>query len=171
MQLLRARDAVMLRFRPHLKTLGLTDQQGRILRVLAEAERLEMGELAERTCIHPASLSRIIPRLHKRGIVRRWKDRDDARRVAVSITKRGLASFAVILAESERIYADLAAEIGSARMREPLPLSRPPHRDRRRDEKPTRQVGEAAPGQADGRNSRCRKASILGHASVAAASR
>jgi homoprotocatechuate degradation regulator HpaR len=117
MQLLRARDAVMVRFRPHLKALGLTDQQGRILRVLAEAERLEMGELAERTCIHPASLSRIIPRLHKRGIVRRWKDRDDARRVAVSITTRGRASFAIILAESERIYADLAAEIGAGRMR------------------------------------------------------
>lgn len=118
MQLLRARDAVMLRFRPHLKTLGLTDQQGRILRVLAEADRLEMGELAERTCIHPASLSRIIPRLHKKGIVRRWKDSDDARRVAVSITKRGRGIIAIILEESERIYADLAAEIGLGRMRE-----------------------------------------------------
>jgi homoprotocatechuate degradation regulator HpaR len=118
MQLLRARDAVMQRFRPHLRKQGLTDQQGRILRVLAEAERLEMSELAARTSIHPASLSRIIPRLHRKGIVRRWKDGEDARRVSVSITRRGLAVIEVVVRQSDRIYADLAAEMGPARWRE-----------------------------------------------------
>jgi homoprotocatechuate degradation regulator HpaR len=118
MQLLRARDAVMQRFRPHLRAVGLTDQQGRILRVLAEAERLEMGALAARTSIHPASLSRIIPRLHRKGVVRRWKDDADARRVSVSITKRGRAAIAVVIRTSERIYAELAQEMGLARWRE-----------------------------------------------------
>lgn len=108
----------MQRFRPHLRKQGLTDQQGRILRVLAEAERLEMSELAARTSIHPASLSRIIPRLHRKGIVRRWKDSEDARRVSVSITKRGLAVIEPVVRQSERIYADLAAEMGPARWRE-----------------------------------------------------
>jgi homoprotocatechuate degradation regulator HpaR len=118
LQLLRARDAVMQRFRPYLRKQGLTDQQGRILRVLAEAERLEMSELAARTSIHPASLSRIIPRLHRKGIVRRWKDSEDARRVSVSITKRGLAIVEPVVRQSDRIYADLAAEMGPARWRE-----------------------------------------------------
>lgn len=118
MQLLRARDAVMQRFRPHLRAVGLTDQQGRILRVLAETGRLEMSELAARTSIHPASLSRIIPRLHKKGVVRRGKNGADARRVSVSITPRGRGLIAVMIRQSARIYADLAAEMGPARWRE-----------------------------------------------------
>jgi homoprotocatechuate degradation regulator HpaR len=118
MQLLRARDAVMQRFRPFLRAQNLTDQQGRILRVLAETDRLEMGELSVRTSIHPASLSRIIPRLHAKGIVRRSKVDADARRVLVSITKRGRAVVAPVMRASERIYAELAAELGPGRLRE-----------------------------------------------------
>jgi homoprotocatechuate degradation regulator HpaR len=118
MQLLRARDAVMQRFRPFLKKQGLTDQQGRILRTLAEAERLEMRELAARTSIHPASLSRIVPGLARKGIVRRWKNEADARRVAVSITKRGLVVIEPVIRQSERIYAELAAALGPGRWRE-----------------------------------------------------
>lgn len=118
MQLLRARDAVMQRFRPHLRTQGLTDQQGRILRVLAETEQLEMSDLAVRTSIHPASLSRIIPRLEAKGIVRRSKVDADARRVLVAITKRGRSAVAPVIRASERIYAELAAELGPSRLKE-----------------------------------------------------
>jgi homoprotocatechuate degradation regulator HpaR len=118
MQLLRAREAVMQRFRSHLRKQGLTDQQGRILRVLAEADELEMSELAVRTSIHPASLSRIVPRLHAKGIVRRWKIDADARRVLVAITRRGRATVAPVIRASERIYAELAAELGRGRLNE-----------------------------------------------------
>ncbi len=108
----------MRRFRPFLRDLGLNDQQGRIIRVLAEADQLEMRELSARTCIHPASLSRIIPRLVERRIVQRWKDEDDARRVVVAITAGGRSLFKVLARNSERIYAELASEIGSVRMRD-----------------------------------------------------
>jgi homoprotocatechuate degradation regulator HpaR len=118
MQLLRARDAVMQRFRPHLRKQGLTDQQGRILRVLAETGELEMGALAKRTSIHPASLSRMVPGLARKGIVRRSKNDEDARRVAVWITKRGLAVIQPVLRQSDRIYAELAAEMGPEVWRE-----------------------------------------------------
>ncbi len=118
MQLLRARDAVMQRFRPHLRKQGLTDQQGRILRTLAETGPLEMSELAARTSIHAASLSRIIPGLARKGIVERRKNSADARRVAVSITRRGRAVIAPVIRQSERIYADLAAEMGPRSWRE-----------------------------------------------------
>jgi homoprotocatechuate degradation regulator HpaR len=114
---LRAREAVMQLFRPHLHALGLTDQQGRILRVLAERKRIEMRELSAQTCIHPASLSRMIPRMDARGIVRRSRDQADARRVMVAITARGLALFRVIAPESIAIYAGVAAAIGATRMR------------------------------------------------------
>jgi homoprotocatechuate degradation regulator HpaR len=118
MQLLRARDAVMQRFRPRLHALGLTDQQGRILRVLTEFDTVEMLELSALTSINPASLSRMIPRMDRQGIVRRRKNRDDARRVTVSLTDRGRVLIEPMVAESDRIYALLAEQMGAARMRE-----------------------------------------------------
>lgn len=118
MQLLRAREAVMQRFRPHLHELGFTDQQGRIIRTLAEVEWIDMLELSRRCCIHPASLSRIIPRLDEKGIVRRRPAADDARRVTVSLTRKGRAAFEMLSFESEVIYADLATELGAARLQE-----------------------------------------------------
>ncbi len=118
MQLLRAREAVMQRFRPHLHELGFTDQQGRIIRTLAEVDWIDMLELSRRCCIHPASLSRIVPRLDEKGIVRRRQSPDDARRVTVSLTKKGRSIFAQLSFESEVIYADLGTALGAARLQE-----------------------------------------------------
>ena len=53
--LLEAREAVMSRFRPMLATHDITEQQWRVLRVLAEAGPLEATELARpRSCWRPA---------------------------------------------------------------------------------------------------------------------
>ncbi len=108
----------MQRFRPHLHELGFTDQQGRIIRTLADVDWIDMLELSRRCCIHPASLSRIIPRLDEKGIVRRRPDADDARRVTVSLTRKGRSTFEMLSFESEVIYADLANELGTARLQE-----------------------------------------------------
>ncbi len=118
LQLLRAREVVLSRFRPILKEYGLTDQQGRILRVLAEERELELGTLSLRTCIHAASLSRMIPRMHERGLLRRVKDPSDGRRVIVSITPRARVVIQRITRRSEEIYAALEAEIGVVHMRQ-----------------------------------------------------
>src|SRR5882724_4938491 len=79
MRLLQAREAIMQLFRPRLHEAGLSDQQGRILRVLVEGAELEMLELSARTGILPASLSRMIPSMAKKGLVRRTKDPTDGR--------------------------------------------------------------------------------------------
>jgi homoprotocatechuate degradation regulator HpaR len=120
MQLLRAREAVMQRFRPTLRALGLTDQQGRIMRALAEVEWIDMMELARRCCIHPASLSRIVPRLVERGLLRRRPDARDARRTTVALTGKGRATFWNVWTESERIYGALADELGASTLQELL---------------------------------------------------
>ena len=116
MQLLRAREAVMRRFRPCLNALGLTDQQGRIMRSLAEVEAIDMMELARRCCIHPASLSRIVPRLVARGLLRRRIDRQDARRVTVALTPKGRATFWNVWIESEQIYTELVQQLGRSNL-------------------------------------------------------
>jgi homoprotocatechuate degradation regulator HpaR len=112
MQLMRAREAVMQRFRPHLSARGLTDQQWRVIRALNEADDLDIVALSERCCIHPASLSRMLPRLERERLIARRVNRKDQRRMAVSLTARGRKLFAALAPESEEIYAQLQREVG-----------------------------------------------------------
>ena len=106
----------MNRFRPHLRHHGLTEQQWRILRVLTEFEMMEMQDLSVQCCIQAPSLSRTIPALDERGLLKRRAHSSDQRRVVVEITPEGRALFKVMAAESERIYAALSSEIGEKRM-------------------------------------------------------
>ena len=118
MLLMRAREAVMARFRPNLRQHDITEQQWRVLRVLAEQESVEMLDLAQRCCIQPPSLSRTIPLLVRRGLVRRSNGSDDQRRILVKLTPKGQDLFQVMSAESARVYAHLESEIGVARQAE-----------------------------------------------------
>ncbi len=113
MQLMRVRELVMQRFRPNLNAHGLTDQQWRIIRALAEEEALEILEVSSRCCIHPASLSRILPKLEAEGYLSRRTNKADQRRVIVSLTAAGKRFFETISPESETIYEALEQEIGS----------------------------------------------------------
>lgn len=116
MQLMLAREAVMQRFRPHLNESGLTDQQWRIIRALNEVDELEIVELGKSCCLHAASLSRILPKLEFDGLVSRRSNKNDQRRVIVSLTPKGRRLFAAVAPRSEEIYAALAREIGPAKL-------------------------------------------------------
>jgi len=116
MLLLLAREAVMQRWRPLLRARGLTDQQWRVIRALVEFESLEIIELGARCCIHPASLSRIVPKLAADGLVSRCANAADQRRVVVSLTPRGRRLFESVMPAAERVYAAFARDIGSERL-------------------------------------------------------
>ena len=118
MQLMRAREAVMRRFRPHFTSHGFSEQQWRVVRALADAGRMEVGALSAACQIHPASLSRMLPKLVREGLVARKNHKQDQRRVVVSITPRGRAVFREAAPESEEIYAALEREIGAAKLRD-----------------------------------------------------
>lgn len=51
--LLRAREAVMERFRPVLNSHDITEQQWRVIRVLQEHGATDASKLAELACILP----------------------------------------------------------------------------------------------------------------------
>lgn len=117
MQLLRAREALMQEFRPHLRKHGLSEQQWRVLRALAEAGSMDINALGEMCQIHPASLSRMLPNLEYEGRIERRASRDDQRYVIVSITAKGKALFRRVAKESEQIYASIEQRIGSRELR------------------------------------------------------
>ncbi len=118
MQLMRARELVMQRFRPHLYAHGLTDQQWRIIRALAEVKSLEIMALGAKCCIHPASLSRTLPKMDAAGILQRRTNEKDQRRMIISLTAKGRRLFERVSPESEPIYLGLTRDVGAARLKE-----------------------------------------------------
>lgn len=116
MLLLLAREAVMQRWRPFLHARQLTDQQWRVIRALREVDSLEIIDLAKRCCILPASLSRIIPNLAAAGIVSRYHNPADQRRVIVSLTPRGRRMAEEAMVAGTQVYEQLAQEVGAERL-------------------------------------------------------
>lgn len=116
MQLMLAREAVMQRFRPHLNEHGLTDQQWRIIRALNEVDAVDIAALARICCLHTASLSRSLPNLEADGLIARRANKQDQRRVGISLTAKGRRLFETVAPQSEAIYARLAQEIGPQRL-------------------------------------------------------
>ena len=69
---------------------GLSPREYDVLLVLAEAgEGLRLGDVASRTFLPQPSMSRIVERLEKRGLVERCSSPSDARGVLVSLTPLG----------------------------------------------------------------------------------
>ncbi|MFT6062432.1 MAG: homoprotocatechuate degradation regulator HpaR [Paracoccaceae bacterium] len=115
--LLRTREAVMARFRPMLAGHGLTEQQWRVLRSLAEYEELEVSQLAEKAVILGPSLSRILRNFETQDLIAKRRDSGDRRRYFLSLTDAGKAVIARVQPDSVAIYREIEALMGIADMR------------------------------------------------------
>lgn len=116
MALLRAREAVMEQFRRMLRHNGLTEQQWRVIRVLAEHEALEVSQLARHSFLLPPSLSRILKFLSGKGLVLRRAVDTDQRRFEVSLSAAGRHLFQRVAPFSESIYRDIEQTFGEERL-------------------------------------------------------
>lgn len=124
MELLRAREAVMRRFRPALRTHGVTEQQWRILRALAHGGPMEVSALAEATCLLAPSLSRILPDMEARQLIGRRQADADLRRSVISLERKGLRLIATHAPTAEQIYAEIAQSFGPERLAQLFALLR-----------------------------------------------
>ncbi|HXE47490.1 MAG TPA: homoprotocatechuate degradation operon regulator HpaR, partial [Ramlibacter sp.] len=88
--LLQARESVMAHARPSLRVHGLSDQQWRVLRVLGEHGALETGRVAREAYLLGPSLTGVLMRMERDGLVRRERDPADQRRTVVEATAKGL---------------------------------------------------------------------------------
>ncbi|KVE32526.1 MULTISPECIES: homoprotocatechuate degradation operon regulator HpaR [Burkholderia] len=88
MLLLEARETLMGRFRPILKEFALTEQQWRIIRLLdgAPNQELDAGQIAKRCSILSPSLTGVLERMERDGLIRRMRAPEDQRRLMVSLT-------------------------------------------------------------------------------------
>ena len=87
--LIRAREGVMSPIREMLSETGITEQQWRVLRVLAEFGGMDAKTLADRSSLLFPSLTRIASTLREKGLVTQTRDETDRRRQVVEITADG----------------------------------------------------------------------------------
>ena len=87
--LLAAREAVMAPLRPFLRAANITEQQWRVLRVLADVDALDASGIAEQALLYAPTVSRILRELVDRGLIKREIDPNDGRRSIISITAEG----------------------------------------------------------------------------------
>ena len=118
MQLLQARETAMGYFRPMLRRHGMTEQQWRVIRVLAAAGPLDISELAKRSMLLAPSLSRILQFLEREQLVKRSTDKQDQRRSLISLTARGQRKYAAIGPDSEALYRHIENAFGRDKLDE-----------------------------------------------------
>ncbi|MBO9126267.1 MULTISPECIES: homoprotocatechuate degradation operon regulator HpaR [Rhizobium/Agrobacterium group] len=114
--LLRAREAVMTHFRPMLAAHDLTEQQWRVIRILAENGTVDASEVVERAFILAPSLTRIIKSLEERGLILKERDEADGRRVMLRITAVGLGIIEEVTPDSRMIYTELERKFGEEKI-------------------------------------------------------
>lgn len=118
--LLEAREAVMLHTRPSLREQGLSDQQWRVLRVLGEHAHesggVETGRVATEAFLLGPSLSGVLTRMERDGLIERQRCPQDARRTVVRATAAGLAKVQALSQTIEAHYSWMAQHLGPSQL-------------------------------------------------------
>lgn len=113
--LLRARERVMGPIRAMLADVGITEQQWRVLRVLAEDGPMEPTRIAETACLLLPSLTRILQKLEEKGLVLREASSEDKRKQLVSATAAGQRLIEDNLERSVALIDALRSRMGPER--------------------------------------------------------
>lgn len=110
--LIRAREGVMAPIREMLSETGITEQQWRVLRVLAEHGSLDTSTLADRASLLFPSLTRIATTLRNKGLITQTRDEVDRRRQLIEITEAGQKIIDDRADQAAQIVADFRATLG-----------------------------------------------------------
>ena len=118
--LLEAREAVMLHTRPALREHGLSDQQWRVLRVLGEhadeAGGIETGRVAREAYLLGPSLTGVLARMERDGLIERERCPQDARRTVVRATSDGLTKVQALSQIIEAHYVWMEQQLGKTKL-------------------------------------------------------
>ncbi len=114
--LLQAREAVMAHTRPRLREHALSDPQWRVLRVLGEHGIVETGKIAREAFILGPSLTGVLTRMERDGLIRRARDPADQRRTVVEATDKGLQRVAALSQAIEAHYTWMEKTLGKEKL-------------------------------------------------------
>ena len=120
--LLQARETVMAYTRPSLREQGLSDQQWRVLRVLGEhahdAAGVDTGRVAREAFLLGPSLTGVLSRRARDGLIERSRCPQDARRTVVRATTAGLAKVQALSESIEAHYVWMETQLGKTALQQ-----------------------------------------------------
>jgi homoprotocatechuate degradation regulator HpaR len=116
MLLLRARETAMARFRPILHANGITEQQWRALRALHDVGELTAAGLAHECSILAPSMTRILRKLRKDGLVLVNRSREDQRELKVTLSAKGKRLVEIVAPQVEREYERIKEQLDPERL-------------------------------------------------------
>jgi DNA-binding MarR family transcriptional regulator len=102
-----SRNIVAL-YRPHLEPIRLTHPQYLVMLALWGDSPLSVKAISGLLQLDPGTLSPLLKRLEGAGYVRRERDPNDERQLAVTLTESGVA----LRAQAERIPAAIVRRLG-----------------------------------------------------------
>ncbi len=106
----------MAHTRPSLRAHGLSDQQWRVLRVLGEhaqdPEGVETGRVAKEAFLLGPSLTGVLTRMARDGLIERSPCPQDARRTVVRATAAGLEKVQALSQSIEAHYDWMERQLG-----------------------------------------------------------
>jgi len=114
--LLQAREAVMGHTRPSLRKHQLSDQQWRVLRVLGEHGAVETGRVAREAFLLGPSLTGVLARMERDGLVLRSRDPADQRRSVVEATAQGRKLVKKLSTSIEAHYTWMEQSLGKDKL-------------------------------------------------------
>ena len=116
--LLQAREAVMAHTRPSLREHELSDQQWRVLRVVGEHGSVETGRVAREAFILGPSLTGVLARMERDGLIARSRDPEDQRRTVIEATPRGRKLVKRLSVSIEAHYKWMEESLGKEKLTE-----------------------------------------------------
>ena len=109
----------MTHFSPDLRKQGLSDQQWRVLRVLGEHAvegGVDTGTIANKAYLLGPSLTGVLTRMERDGLIKRQRDTLDARRTLVAATAKGKRLVLRLSTSIEAHYAVMERALGKAQL-------------------------------------------------------
>ena len=97
-----------------LRSAGLTQPQADVLFTLGNTEGMSCRELGERTLITKGTLTGILDRLEKKGLLRRQPSTEDRRVIRVMLTTRGQRLFERVFPVHIQRLAEQVADVDDA---------------------------------------------------------
>ncbi len=112
----RTREALAVHFRKIFLAYDLTDPQWRVLRLLAQADEIDVSNLAHRSYLMRTSLSRILRDLAARELIVRRTSSTDARRFFHALTAKGRCLIDEVSPSFNPVYSEIESRFGIDRI-------------------------------------------------------
>jgi DNA-binding MarR family transcriptional regulator len=105
-------------FETQIRRHGVSRTEWRVLSALLERDDVSMTELNKELELRQPTLSKIVARLEKIGLIERRAPNDDRRRKLVCLTGHGRSVAAPLLAQAREHDAEVCRTFGQAKSRE-----------------------------------------------------